>query len=173
MATTIADLLKRNVATSAKHIPLPHHTVLSPIPKTMIVTCMDPRCIPEKFFDIKETEVLVARNTGGIVRNALNDIHVADALFDLDELAIIHHTDCGTLSWTEETIRSKVRAYAPEEHWAEIDRTVYGAIANLEDGVRADVEWVRAHPLITEKLKKGTQGFVFDIESGEVRKVDV
>jgi carbonic anhydrase len=142
-------------------------------------------------------EVLVTRNTGGNVRNALQDIHVADGLFDLDELAIIHHTDCGTLTWTEELIRSKVKSYAPKEHWAEIDKTVYGAVAewvssifflcrgwmalltwsrndvSLEEGVRGDVRWVRAHPLITEKLKKGTQGFVFDIESGKVRKVDV
>ncbi|KAK0737942.1 carbonic anhydrase [Schizothecium vesticola] len=134
---------------------------------------MDPRCIPEKFFDIKETEVLVTRITGGNVRNALQDIHVADALFDLDELAIIHHTDCGTLTWTEEIIRSKVKSFAGKEHWAEIDKTVYGAVADLDEGVRGDVKWVRAHPLITEKLKKGTQGFVFDIESGKVRKIDV
>lgn len=73
--------------------------------------------------------MLVARSTGGNVRNALHDIHVADGLFDLDELAIIHHTDCGTLTFTEDLIRSKVKAYAPKEHWAEIDKTVYGAVA--------------------------------------------
>ena len=44
---------------------------------------------------------------------------------------------------------------------------------SLDEGVRDNIKWVRAHPLITEKLKKGTQGFVFDIESGKVRKVEV
>ena len=42
---------------------------------------------------------------------------------------------------------------------------------SLEESVRADVEWAKAHPLIREELKKGIQGFVFDIETGEVRKV--
>lgn len=44
---------------------------------------------------------------------------------------------------------------------------------SLDEGVRGDVKWVRDSPLITEKLKKGTQGFVFDIESGKVRRVEV
>ncbi|KAK0654966.1 carbonic anhydrase [Cercophora newfieldiana] len=177
MSTTIADLLERNKATSPSHVPLPSlgdfgPNGSTPVPKTMIITCCDPRCIPEKFFNLKDSEVIVARNAGGNVRHALRDIHIIDTLFSLDELAIIHHTDCGTLHFSEETIRSSVKSWSDEAYWSEIDGTVYGANADLEESVREDVAWVHAHPTIREGLKKGTQGYVFDIKTGKVEKVN-
>ncbi|KAK5651432.1 hypothetical protein OQA88_12520 [Cercophora sp. LCS_1] len=54
-----------------------------------------------------------------------------------------------------------------------LEGEVFGANADIVESVKGDIEWVRAHPLIRDKVKKGRQGFVFDIESGEVQKVDV
>lgn len=73
----------------------------------------------------------MCRNAGGNVRHAFRDITVADQLFDsgIDELAIIHHTDCGTLSFTEEGMRTKLKTRVPETHWAEVDAMVFGANA--------------------------------------------
>jgi len=45
--------------------------------------------------------------------------------------------------------------------------------SSLEQSVRDEVEWVRAHPLISEKVKKGVKGFVFDLTTGKVERVDV
>ena len=44
--------------------------------------------------------------------------------------------------------------------------------ASLEESVREDIAWVHAQPLIREGLKQATQGYVFDIKSGKVTKVN-
>ncbi|KAK3319119.1 carbonic anhydrase [Apodospora peruviana] len=173
---TIEKLLERNKATSARHTPIPTLEDLakagSPGPKTMIVTCLDPRCVPEKFFDLDILEVLVHRNAGGNIRHALRDIIILDGVFKLDELAIVHHTDCGTLHFTEEGLHADLKATVDKAYHAEIDAMVFGANTNIEESVRGDLEWVRASPFIRDHLKHGTQGFVFDIKTGKVDKVD-
>ena len=73
--------------------------------------------------------MITTRNAGGNVRHALRDIHIIDTLFSLDELAIIHHTDCGTLHFSEETVRSSVKSWSNAKYWGEIEGTVYGANA--------------------------------------------
>ena len=90
---------------------------------------MDPRCIPEKFFNMGVGEVGVIRNGGGNVRHALRDIIVMDQLLGLEELAIIHHTDCGTLNFTEEQMRAGLKTRVDEAHWDEVDKMVFGANA--------------------------------------------
>lgn len=120
----------QNPHRSVFHIIPGNHTSLRSSTDTVTtVTCCDPRCIPEKFFDLKESEVVVVRNAGGNIRHTLRDIHILDTLFSLDELAIIHHTDCGTLHFSEEQIRSAAKGWSDEKYHDEIDKTVYGANA--------------------------------------------
>ncbi|KAK0705954.1 carbonic anhydrase [Lasiosphaeria miniovina] len=134
---------------------------------------MDPRCIPERYFNLGVGEVVVHRNAGGNVRHALRDIGIVEELFHVAELAIVHHTDCGTLAFTEDQVRGGVKARVAREHWADVDRITFGANADLVESVKGDVAWVRAHPLISDRLKQGCQGFVFDIKTGEIEKVNV
>ncbi|KAK5651246.1 hypothetical protein OQA88_12654 [Cercophora sp. LCS_1] len=125
------------------------------------------------FFNLGVGEVGVIRNGGGNVRHAFRDITIIDHLFGLEELAIIHHTDCGTLTFTEEQLRTGLKNRVDKVHWGDIDKMVFGANSGLEESVRQEVEWVRAHSLVSEKLKRGVQGFVFDLQSGKMEKVDV
>ncbi len=75
-----------------------------------------------------ETEVLVHRNAGGNVRHAIRDILALDLLFSLDELAIVHHTDCGTLTFTNDKVREGLKARVTNKaHWPEIDSINWGA----------------------------------------------
>ncbi|KAK0707323.1 carbonic anhydrase [Lasiosphaeris hirsuta] len=175
MSTTVTQLLERNKATSASHDPIPTFGELkaarAPLPKTLVVTCLDPRCIPEEFFKLKVGEVLVHRNAGGNIRHALRDVLLLDEIFKLDELAIVHHNDCGTLAFTEETMHADVKARLDKARWPEVDNIVFGANTNMEESVKTDVEWVHANPLIREELKQGCQGFMFDLVSGKVEKV--
>ncbi|KAK3350235.1 carbonic anhydrase [Lasiosphaeria hispida] len=174
MATTIADLLERNRATSASHDAIPTFVELkaagAPLPKTLVVTCLDPRCIPEEFFKLHVGEVLVHRNAGGNIRHALRDLLLLDEIFSLNELAIVHHTDCGTLVFTEEKMRAGIKARLDKAHWPDVDNIVFGANTDMEESVRSDVEWVHANPLIRKELKQGCQGFMFDLVSGKVEK---
>ena len=48
-----------------------------------------------------------------------------------------------------------------------------GLCCSIVESVKGDVEWVRAHPLIQDKVKEKCQGFVYDIKTGKVEKVDV
>ncbi|KAH7137355.1 carbonic anhydrase [Dactylonectria estremocensis] len=175
--TTIESLLQRNKAT--EHVPLPYISELStlgaPPIRTLIVpvlvTCADPRVCPEKWFNLNPGEVIIHRNVGGNVQHAFRDISVLDALFTIDEIAIIHHTDCGTTHFKEEQVREYVKTHTDEAHSSEVDKMVFGANADIEKSVKEDLAWVRTHPMIREQLKGGCQGFVFDIKTGELKKV--
>ncbi|KAH7006804.1 carbonic anhydrase [Ilyonectria destructans] len=133
---------------------------------------MDPRCIPERIFNLDAGEVAVHRNAGGNIRDALRDINILDTLVKLKEILIIHHTDCGTLHVTEEQIRAHLKTYVDEDNWDDITKMNFGANTNIEESVRGDLEWFRANPLVREELKQGCQGFVYDIKTGELKKVE-
>ncbi|CAK7207460.1 hypothetical protein SEUCBS139899_010270 [Sporothrix eucalyptigena] len=172
---TIEQLLERNKAVS--HEPLPYIDELreagSPGPSMMIVTCLDPRCVPETFFNLAAGEVLVQRNAGGNIRTAIRDINVLDTLFNsLQEICIVHHTDCGTTHVTDDAVRAHIREYTPRENWPEVDGFDIWSNTDIEASVKGDLEWVRTTPFIREGLKKRTQGFVFDIKTGLVTKVE-
>ncbi|KAM7196553.1 Carbonic anhydrase [Rhypophila sp. PSN 637] len=175
-ALTIADLLERNKASAAQHTPIPTIDEIvesgAPPPKLMIVTCLDSRVIPEKYFNLEIGEIVVHRNAGGNARNALRDITVFDSLFGgIDEIAVVHHTDCGALRFTEESIASGVKARVDPSHWHEVDALhPFGAITDVEQSVKEDVEWLRAHPLLRDELRKGVHGFVFDLKTGKVEQ---
>lgn len=72
-------------------------------------------------------EVVVHRNAGGNIRHALRDITILDALFKLKEIAIIHHTDCGTLHFTEDGMKKSLTSWVGKAHWSEVDKMVFGA----------------------------------------------
>ncbi|KAM7206143.1 Carbonic anhydrase [Naviculisporaceae sp. PSN 640] len=175
-ALTIADLLERNKATLASHNPIPTLDEMKdlkvPVPKVMIVTCLDSRCVPEKYFNLQVGDIVVHRNAGGNGPAALHDIVVFDSLFDgLDEVAIVHHTDCGALRVTEEDIASRVKGRLDESHWAEVDELrPFGAVTDVAESAKEQVEWLRAHPLVREELKSGIHGFVFDLKTGKVEQ---
>jgi carbonic anhydrase len=78
---------------------------------------------------ILQIEVCVHRNAGGSVRHALRDIIVLDKVLGLKEIAIVHHTDCGTLRFTEAELIRSLKAQVAEEHWPEIDEMHFGAIS--------------------------------------------
>ena len=81
---------------------------------TLIVACMDHRCIPEKFFGLDVGEALVVRNLGGSARSAIREIAFIDQVVGLDEIAVIHHTDCGTSHFTDTSIQKKLRDSFPD-----------------------------------------------------------
>lgn len=73
-------------------------------------------------------EVVVHRNAGGSVQHALRDIIILDEVLGLKEIAIVHHTDCGTLRFKDEDVRRSLKAKTDPKHWPEIDAMYIGAI---------------------------------------------
>jgi Carbonic anhydrase len=84
-------LLARHKAYLPSHQPFPTFAELAPlgkIPHIMVVTCADPRCIPENFLGINPGEIITIRNAGGNVQMALPNILALDALVQLDEIMV-------------------------------------------------------------------------------------
>ncbi|KAK5656641.1 hypothetical protein OQA88_4621 [Cercophora sp. LCS_1] len=184
MTTTIVDLVERNNSLSESQNVRAFADILKAgragDTKIMVankplneVACLDPRCNPTEFFNLDGYEAIVHRNAGGNVRHALRDILMLDRALQLHELAIVHHTDCGTLTSTDEQVRSHVKARVDEVHWAEVDAIEWGSMTDVEESIKGDVKWFRENPLVRAELKDGCRGFVLDSQTGKVRKVDV
>ena len=67
------------------------------------------------------------RNAGGNIRFAIRDILLLDTKFVIDEIAIVHHTDCGSLQFTNDSLRADVKASVSSSHWEEVDKIDWGA----------------------------------------------
>ncbi|KAL7823158.1 carbonic anhydrase [Trichoderma gracile] len=169
---TVDELLERNRAVAKNHKPLPYHTEpgygKNP---ALIITCNDRRCIPERFFNIQPGEVVVHRNAGGNVRHALRDIIILDEVLGLKEIAIVHHTDCGTLRFRDDDIRQSLRSRMDSQYWPVIDTMHIGAITDVEQSVRDDLEWLEKTPFVRKDLIEKTRGFMFDVKTGLVNPI--
>ncbi|RAL68027.1 hypothetical protein DID88_008750 [Monilinia fructigena] len=172
---TIATLLERNSATEKwpKHTqPIPTLAELGVMgkepPHVVVLTCLDPRVVPERFLDIQLGDgVGVIRNAGGHVAPALKDIIALDAFLRFDEIMIIHHTDCGTTHFTNEGIRNSLKARIPTKH-REIENMTFGAINDLKQSVIDDIAILRENPYIRQELAEKTSGFIYDLKKWKI-----
>jgi carbonic anhydrase len=82
---------------------------LPPARKIAIVTCMDARLIPSRALGLEEGDAHVIRNAGGLAHDALRSLVISQQLLGTREIIVIHHTDCGMLTFTNEQLHAKVR----------------------------------------------------------------
>jgi carbonic anhydrase len=73
------------------------------------------------------TVVMLSRNAGGNIRFAVRDILLLDTAFSITELVIVHHTDCGSLQFTNDGLREAVKSRVDKAHWDEIEDINWGA----------------------------------------------
>ena len=161
----IDEMLQANAAYSAGFtkgsLPMP------PGRKLAILTCMDARIETGKAFGIEEGHAHVIRNAGGRIADALRSIAISQALLGTEELAIVHHTDCGMLTFTDEAIRQKLR-----DEWsagAEADEMAFLPFSNLEASVREDIERYKASKIVRQDIS--VRGFIFDVKTGALSEV--
>jgi len=171
----ISELLKRNQSYAATaHQPIPTFAELGEKniepPHTIVVSCADGRCQPEKFLGLSPQDgVVLIRTVGGHVQPILNDIIALDGFIGIKDLLVIHHTDCGTLSFKDENIRKGLKARLPERD--DIDGMSFGAIKDLEQSVRDDLAILRAYPFTRKELADSSLGFVYDLKTGKLTPV--
>ncbi|KAF5654050.1 carbonic anhydrase [Fusarium sp. NRRL 25303] len=177
MNKTVADLIEAH--NPQGFTPFPTIAEVNKVTKprlTIVVACVDPRCSVDKFIDfnlgVSESEmVMVSRNAGGNIRFAVRDILLLDTRFVIDELVIVHHTDCGSTMFTNEWMRDTVKARVGESHWEEIDQIDWGANTDMADSVRGDLQWLRKNEVIRDELKSTARGFLFDIKTGKTEEI--
>jgi len=140
---------------------------LPPARKVAIVTCMDARLIPSKALGLKEGDAHVIRNAGGLARDALRSLVISQQLLGTREIVVIHHTDCGMLTFTNEQLQSKVQ----RELGADASSIDFLPFHDLEQSVADDVAFLRESPLLLEGVP--VRGFVYDVHTGRITEVEV
>src|SRR3954463_16297132 len=82
---------------------------MPPARRVAILTCMDARIVPSKQLGLEEGDAHVIRNAGGRARDALRSLVISERLLGTKEIVVIHHTDCGMLTFTNRDLHAKVK----------------------------------------------------------------
>ena len=103
-------------------------------------------------------------NGGGRTADALRSLVISQALLGTDEVMIVHHTDCGMLTFTDEGLRRQLKGRG-----IDADDVAFLPFDDVEDSVRVDLEAYDRSPLVRHDIP--VRGFVFDVKSGRVHEV--
>ena len=131
-----------------------------------IVTCMDARLDPARFLGLEEGDAHVIRNAGGLVTDdAVRSLVVSHWLLGTQEVAVLAHTDCGMLTFSNDDLHVKLR----EEAGADASDVDFLPFPDLEDSVRSSVGVIRESPLLPDSL--AVSGWIYDVRSGRINEV--
>ena len=131
-----------------------------------IVTCMDARLDPAKFLGLGVGDAHVIRNAGGLVTDdAVRSLVISHWLLGTEEVAVLAHTDCGMLTFSNDDLRSKLHQEAGTDA-SEVD---FKPFPDLEESVRKSVQTIRESPLLPDSLD--VSGWVYDVRSGRITEV--
>jgi carbonic anhydrase len=139
---------------------------LPPGRKVAIVACMDARLNPYGLLGLAEGDAHVIRNAGGVVTDdEIRSLAISQRLLGTEEIVLIHHTDCGMLTFTDDDFKRAVQdevGIKPE--WAA------EAFADVDEDVRQSIARIKASPFIPRT--DSVRGFVYDVSDGSLREVD-
>jgi carbonic anhydrase len=131
-----------------------------------VLTCMDERVHPEKALGLEIGAAHVIRNAGGRASDdALRSLVISSRVLGTTEFAVIHHTDCGMLTFTNDDLQTRLR----EETGVDASHFDFLPFADLEGSVRDDVSAILASPFIDDSIP--VSGYVYDIHTGAVTQV--
>jgi carbonic anhydrase len=139
---------------------------MPPARRLAIVTCMDARIIPSRAFGLEEGDAHVIRNAGGRARDALRSLVISQRLLGTTEIVVIHHTDCGMLTFTNRDLHDKVK----QDLGVDSSNIDFLPFADVEESVREDVALLLSSPLIPGNI--GIRGFVYDVRTGKLNEVN-
>jgi carbonic anhydrase len=140
---------------------------MPPARRLAVVTCMDARIVPSRQLGLEEGDAHVIRNAGGRAREALRSLVISQRLLGTNEIAVIHHTDCGMTTFTNSDLHAKVKQDLGVDSTA-ID---FLPFADLEESIREDVAFLLSSPLIPDDVL--IRGFVYDVKTGKLSEVHV
>jgi carbonic anhydrase len=157
------EMLANNEAYAASFekgdLPLP------PARKVAVVACMDARLNPYAILGLETGDAHVIRNAGGVVTDdAIRSLAISQRLLGTEEVILIHHTDCGMLTFGDDDFRRSLQDETGlKPTWA------VETFQDLDDDVRQSVARVTSSPFIPRK--DSVRGFVYDVETGHLREV--
>lgn len=139
---------------------------MPPARKVAILTCMDARLHPERFLGLEIGDAHVIRNAGGRASDdALRSLIISSHLLGTREYLVIHHSDCGMLTFSNDDLRDKLGT----ETGADPSDIDFLPFSDLEGSVRDDVRRIRQSPFIPADIR--VTGYIYDVDSSALTLV--
>jgi carbonic anhydrase len=161
--STTDQLLENNATYAAAFdkgdLPLP------PGRKLAVVACMDARLNPYGVLGLEEGQAHVIRNAGGVVTDdVIRSLAISQRLLGTEEIILIHHTDCGMLTFTDDEFKRSIQDdVGIKPAWSA------EAFPDLDEDVRQSIARIDASPYIPKK--DSVRGFVYDVHTGKLNEV--
>jgi len=133
--------------------------------KIAVLACMDARLNVYGLLGLQEGEAHVIRNAGGVVtEDEIRSLAISQRLLGTEEIILIHHTDCGMLTFTDEEFKASIQEDTGiKPAWA------VETFSDLDTDVRQSLARIKESPFIPKK--DAIRGFVYEVETGKLREV--
>ena len=161
---TVTDELLENNAEFARNfsngdLPMPPGKGLA------VVACMDARLNVYALLGLAEGQAHVIRNAGGVVSDdVLRSLVISQRLLGTREVILVHHTDCGMLTFTDDQVKSDIEAdVGLRPHFA------LEAFSDLERDIRQSIARIQHSPFVPHK--DSIRGFVYDVHTGALQEI--
>jgi carbonic anhydrase len=130
-----------------------------------VVACMDARLDVHKILGLAEGDAHVIRNAGGVVTDdAIRSLVISQRLLGTREVILIHHTDCGMLTFKDDEVKQQIEAEVGIKPEFAME-----AFSDLERDVRQSIARIEASPFVPNK--DAVRGFIYEVETGRLREV--
>jgi len=141
--------------------PLP----LPPSKHIAVLACMDARIDVYRVLGIKEGESHVIRNAGGVASDdAIRSLAISQRLLGTREIILIHHTDCGMLTFTDDEFKRSIQdETGVKPPWAA------ESFPDIAEDVRQSLRRIESSPFVTKHVS--LRGFIFDVATGKLEEV--
>jgi carbonic anhydrase len=158
------ELLRNNEAYAANFdkgdLPMP------PGLKLAVVACMDARLNVYGILGLEEGQAHVIRNAGGVVADdVIRSLVISQRLLGTESIILIHHSDCGMLTFTDDGVKRQIQEDTGIKPTFSLE-----AFPDLDEDVRQSIARIEASPFVPNK--SNIRGFVYEVETGNLREVD-
>jgi len=161
---TVTDELLKNAEAYAESFDK-GDLAMPPAKKVAIVACMDARLLPARLLGLDEGDAHVIRNAGGVItEDEIRSLAISQHLLGTEEIVLIHHTDCGMLTFTDEQFAAQL-----EESTGERPTWNSESFTDVDSDLRSSLARVKDSPFIAKK--HSVRGFVYEVETGKLREV--
>ncbi len=130
-----------------------------------VVACMDARLNVYGMLGLEEGDAHVIRNAGGVITDdEIRSLAISQRLLGTREIVLIHHTDCGMLTFEDDEVKGQIQADVGIKPEFALE-----AFSDLEEDVCQSVARIEASPFIPHK--DSVRGFIYEVETGRLREV--
>jgi carbonic anhydrase len=138
---------------------------MPPSRRVAVLACMDARLDTHKILGLEEGEAHVIRNAGGVATDdAIRSLVISQRLLGTQEIILIHHTDCGMLTFKDDDVKGKIESETGIRPAFALE-----AFASPEGDVKQSIARIQASPFIPNK--SSVRGFVYDVKTGRLNEV--